>query len=180
MLYLSVSPSGKLPYVIAKLVSDYGNLIRSGSDNFADGGFIDYRPFGKASIAPRYEFRFGLYESFSSTVMGGLVWELIRGCIYNVQRHQYLHHRIPHLWHYIRDYRPRRLLFSFRYRGHCHSSTTDSGSATGVEVAQLYTGLPSTAPSSPARQLRGFQKVSIKAGAGAAISFKLRKKDLSY
>ncbi|KAH8784327.1 hypothetical protein BGZ57DRAFT_852132 [Hyaloscypha finlandica] len=57
--------------------SDYGNSIRSRSDNFADGGgFIDYRPFGKASIAPRYEFCFGLYESFSSTVMGGLVWEL--------------------------------------------------------------------------------------------------------
>ena len=44
--------------------------------------------------------------------------------------------------------------------------TTNSGSATGAKVAQLYTGLPSTAPSSPVRQIRGFQKVSIKGRGG--------------
>jgi beta-glucosidase len=62
-----------LPYTIAKLASDYGNSIRSGSDSFAEEVFIDYRPFGKANIAPRYEFGFGLYECLSSTVMGRLV-----------------------------------------------------------------------------------------------------------
>jgi beta-glucosidase len=67
-----------LPYTIAILASDFGNSIQSGRDNFAEGVFIDYKPFGKTNIAPRYEFEFGLYECLSSTVMGGLVWELIR------------------------------------------------------------------------------------------------------
>jgi beta-glucosidase len=59
--------------------------------------------------------------------------------------------------------------------------TANSGSATGAEVAQLYTGLPSTAPSSPVRRIRGFQKVSIKGGGGSAtVTFKLKKQDLSY
>jgi beta-glucosidase len=65
VLYWSVSPSGKLPYTIAKLASDYGNSIRSGSDNFAEGVFIDYRPSGKANIAPRSEFGFGFCVSLS-------------------------------------------------------------------------------------------------------------------
>jgi beta-glucosidase len=56
----------------------------------------------------------------------------------------------------------------------------NSGSVAGAEVAQLYIGLPSTAPSSPVRQLRGFQKVNIKAGANATVTFKLRRKDLSF
>jgi hypothetical protein len=121
VLYWSVSPSGKLPYTTAKLASNYGNSIRSGNDSFAEGVFIDYRPFYKANIALRYEFGVGLRECLSSTAMGGLVLELIRGSICNVQRYQYLHHRIPHLWRCIWDYRPRRLLFSCRYWGHCHS-----------------------------------------------------------
>jgi beta-glucosidase len=174
VLYWGVSPSGKLPDTTAKLASNYGNSIQSGRDNFAEVVPLITGPLVEPVL--RRDMSFGLVcMRVSSTLMGGLVWELIRGSIYNVQRHQYLHHRIPHLWRYIRDYRPRRLLFSFRYRGHCHSSTTNSGSATGVEVAELYTGLPSTASSNPVRQLRNFQKVSIKAGAGAVISFKLRK-----
>jgi beta-glucosidase len=44
------------------------------------------------------------------------------------------------------------------------ATITNSGSVAGAEVAQVYIGLPSTAPGSPVRQLRGFEKVNIKPG----------------
>lgn len=60
------------------------------------------------------------------------------------------------------------------------ASVTNNGTVTGAEVAQLYIGLPSTAPVSPPKQLRGFQKVSIAPGASSSVSFAIRRKDLSY
>ena len=60
VLYGTVSPSGKLPYTIAKAVGDYGTSIQSGDDNYTEGLYIDYRHFDQAGIVPRFEFGFGL------------------------------------------------------------------------------------------------------------------------
>lgn len=60
ILYGATSPSGKLPYTIAKTAADYGTSVSTGNDNFREGLFIDYRHFDEAGIAPRYEFGFGL------------------------------------------------------------------------------------------------------------------------
>ena len=60
VLWGDVSPSGKLPYTIAKQQSDYGTTIQSGTDSFSEGLYIDYRYLDKNSIAPRYEFGYGL------------------------------------------------------------------------------------------------------------------------
>lgn len=57
---------------------------------------------------------------------------------------------------------------------------TNSGPVAGAEAAQLYITLPSGAPASPPKQLRGFDKVSLQAGASGTVTFTLRKKDLSY
>lgn len=136
-----------LPYTIAKLASDYGNSIRSGSDSFAEEVFIDYRPFGKANIAPRSEFGFGLsYATFNDTnisIAGLPTSGAASGTIV-----------------------PGGSSSLFDTAATATAITTNSGSATGAKVAQLYTGLPSTAPSSPVRQIRGFQKVSIKGREG--------------
>jgi beta-glucosidase len=67
ILYGSTSPSGKLPYTIAKQASDYGTSVVSGTDSFSEGLYIDYRHFDKNSITPRYEFGFGLCKSLSAT-----------------------------------------------------------------------------------------------------------------
>jgi beta-glucosidase len=46
---------------------------------------------------------------------------------------------------------------------------------------QLYISFPDSTPRTmPVRQLRGFEKPSLKAGASTTISFKLRNKDLAY
>lgn len=63
ILYGSTSPSGKLPYTIAKSATDYGTGISSGDDSHPEGLYIDYRHFDAASITPRYEFGFGLCKS---------------------------------------------------------------------------------------------------------------------
>jgi beta-glucosidase len=60
------------------------------------------------------------------------------------------------------------------------ATISNSGTVDAAEVAQLYLGLPSSAPTTPVRQLRGFQKTSIAAGASTTVKFDLRRKDLSY
>ncbi len=59
-------------------------------------------------------------------------------------------------------------------------SITNSGSVTGAEVPQLYITLPSSAPATPPKQLRGFQKLSLAAGASGVATFNLRRRDISY
>lgn len=60
------------------------------------------------------------------------------------------------------------------------ATITNSGAVQGAEVAQLYIGLPSSAPTTPVRQLRGFKKVNLAPGASATVTFSVRRKDLSY
>jgi beta-glucosidase len=57
---------------------------------------------------------------------------------------------------------------------------TNSGSVAGAEVAQLYVTYPSSAPSTPPRQLRGFDKIRLAAGASGTVTFDIRRRDLSY
>ncbi|KAI9686472.1 MAG: hypothetical protein M1820_010608 [Bogoriella megaspora] len=154
VLYGRVSPSGKLPYTIAKSASDYGSEQVSGDDNYSDGLYIDYRHFDQANIAPRYEFGFGLsYTNFTYSAL-----------------------KLPAA--------PRSgpLTFSQLYTsaGTVTATIKNSGAVTGAEAAQLYIGLPSSAPASPPKQLRGFTKLNLTAGASGTASFTLRNKDLAY
>lgn len=70
VLYGSVSPSGKLPYTIAKAAGDYGTSVVSGDDTHPEGLYIDYRHFDKNNITPRFEFGFGLCKSPCSYSLG--------------------------------------------------------------------------------------------------------------
>ena len=63
VLYGDVSPSGRLPYTIARAAKDYGTTIQANVDNFSEGLFIDYRNLDKNGHTPRYEFGFGLSMS---------------------------------------------------------------------------------------------------------------------
>ncbi len=65
ILYGGTSPSGKLPYTIAKNSNDYGTSIQGGTDSFTERLYIDYRHFDDAGITPRYEFGYGLCKNIS-------------------------------------------------------------------------------------------------------------------
>jgi beta-glucosidase len=69
ILYGDVSPSGKLPYTIAKRATDYGTTILKGKvDPFSEKLHVDYRRFDEFGIEPRYEFGFGLCKILSSLI----------------------------------------------------------------------------------------------------------------
>jgi beta-glucosidase len=57
---------------------------------------------------------------------------------------------------------------------------TNCGEVDGAEIAQLYLTLPPGAPDAPPRQLRGFDKIKLKAGETGVVAFTLRKRDLGY
>lgn len=77
VLYGEVSPSGKLPYTIAKKESDYGSRVVQGDDNFSEGLFIDYRHFDAEDIEPQYEFGFGLCK-FSCLTSSSAFFSLLK------------------------------------------------------------------------------------------------------
>ncbi|KAF3910965.1 Beta-glucosidase [Arthrobotrys entomopaga] len=163
VLYGSKPPSGKLPYTIAKSASDYGTTVQGGDDNFNEGLFIDYRRFDSQGITPRYEFGFGLsYTTFSYASLTISYTSTTTGPISSSSISP---------GGYAALYDPVATITA---------QITNSGSVTGAEVAQLYIGLPSSAPSTPPKQLRGFQKLKLTAGSSGTATFVLKRKDLAY
>ncbi|KAK0621951.1 glycosyl hydrolase family 3 N terminal domain-containing protein [Bombardia bombarda] len=161
VLYGLTSPSGKLPYTIAKSPNDYGTAVSRGDDSYPEGLFIDYRHFDKSNIAPRYEFGFGLsYTNFtysditvtSTAKSGAATGAVVPGGRADL----------------------------FETVATVTAVITNSGSVDGAEVPQLYITLPSSAPSAPPKQLRGFAKLKLAAGAKGTATFNLRRRDLSY
>jgi beta-glucosidase len=154
-----VSPSGKLPYTIAKQESDYGTTINQGDDKNWDL-FIDYRRFDKQNIAPRFEFGFGLsYTNFTYsnlTVAGKPSAGPATGAT-----------------------GPGGPVDLFDTVATVTAKISNSGGVAGAEVPQLYLGYPAST-NSPPKQLRGFAKLKLAAGASGVATFKLRRRDLSY
>ncbi|CZS94149.1 probable beta-D-glucoside glucohydrolase [Rhynchosporium agropyri] len=162
ILYGVTSPSGKLPYTIASQASDYGTSVigGSGDDNYPEGLYIDYRRFDKMGITPRYPFGYGLsyttfaYSSLSISSLATTPLTTTPG---------------PGGPKGLYD-----ILVTVT------AVITNNGTVAGAEVAQLYIGLPASAPASPLRQLRGFTKNFLEVGGSVKVSFPLRRKDLSY
>ncbi|ETS83432.1 beta-glucosidase L [Pestalotiopsis fici W106-1] len=160
VLYGSVSPSGKLPYTIGKSASDYGTSVVSGDDSYKEGLYIDYRHFDQSNIAPRYEFGYGLsYTNFTYSdikVTGTPTSGPATGTVSSGGRADL-----------------------FEAVATVTASIKNTGSVDGSEVAQLYVGYPSSA-AAPPKQLRGFAKLPLTAGASGTATFALRRRDLSY
>ncbi|KAL9108088.1 MAG: hypothetical protein Q9227_007063 [Pyrenula ochraceoflavens] len=161
VLYGSTAPSGKLPYTIAKSASDYGTQVVNGDDSFPEGLFIDYRHFDRSNISPRYEFGYGLsYTNFTYSSLS------ISASSVPSPSSAKSPGGDPTLYATVAT---------------ITAKITNSGTTVGAEVAQLYISLPSSAPASPPKQLRGFVKTGVLAGgAGQTVSFAVRRKDVSY
>ncbi|KAK8080840.1 hypothetical protein PG997_008658 [Apiospora hydei] len=150
-----------LPYTIAKAAGDYGTSVSRGqSDSFSEGLYIDYRHFDRANIAPRYEFGFGLsYTNFTYSAI------TVDGA--------------PAAGPATGDIVPGGRADLFETVATVTVNVANSGSVTGAEVAQLYVGYPSSV-TAPPKQLRGFEKLPLAAGASGTATFALRRRDLSY
>lgn len=169
ILYGDTNPSGRLPYTVARAESDFGALLNSSvdpgpfpQDDFAEGLFIDYRAFDRDDIAPRYEFGFGLsyttfeYSALSASAVGTPVAGVPDPGVAVVQGGH------PQLWDEVYT---------------VTAQVRNAGAVAGHEVAQLYVGIP--VEGTPARQLRGFERVYVEAGASATVEFGLTRRDLS-
>lgn len=59
------------------------------------------------------------------------------------------------------------------------ATISNTGGVDGAEVAQLYVTYPDEA-GQPPRVLRGFEKAAVAAGESAAVTFSVRRRDVSY
>lgn len=158
ILYGVASPSGKLPYTIAKKESDYGTTIARGDDKSWDL-FIDYRHFDKQNIDPRFEFGFGLsYTNFTYSALS-VAGSPSAGPATGTKGPG----GPADLWETVAT---------------VTAQIANSGAVAGAEVPQLYIGYPAST-NSPPKQLRGFAKLKLAAGATGTATFKLRRRDLS-
>lgn len=156
ILFGDVSPSGRLPYTLARDPTDYGDLLAPCADgtqspqcNFTEGVEIDYRGFLARNVTPRYEFGYGLtYTTFTySNLNVGVHASSGAGGSQSL----------------------------FQSVGTITATIHNTGSVEAAEVAQLYLQLPGA----NTRALRGFQKPRIAPGNSATVQFNLRRKDIS-
>jgi beta-glucosidase len=153
ILYGSTSPGGKLPYTIAKREADYGTAVVSGNDDYPEGLYIDYRHFDKEGIAPRYEFGFGLCMSMLPL---GKRTPANKPKAYTTFSYSGLTTSYTDKTAGSTAPGPGGAVGLFDTVATVTAKITNNGTVTGAEVAQLYIGLPSSAPASPPKQLRGF------------------------
>jgi len=139
---------------------DESNSLSTAQDTFTEGLYIDYRHFDKNAITPRYEFGFGLsYTTFAYSALAVSALSTAPGSSTPIPGGP------ANLYDVVAT---------------VTATITNNGTVAGAEVAQLYIGLPSSAPASPPRQLRGFSKLSLAVGESKTATFALRRKDLSY
>jgi beta-glucosidase len=166
VLFGDVNPSGKLVHTLAKNESDYDSnfqISEASEIDFTEGNFIDYKYFDQQNKTVGYEFGFGLsyttFEYASNITVTSDTEKLSEtyasGALAVGGRED--------LWDLVAT---------------VSTTVTNTGRVPGAEVAQLYVEFPAAADE-PVKQLRGFQKVTVKPGQTEKVQFQLRRRDLS-
>ncbi|KAH7108209.1 glycoside hydrolase family 3 protein [Auriculariales sp. MPI-PUGE-AT-0066] len=180
ILYGEVNPSGRLPYTIAKALSDYpAHANTSGGHNdyiaipYSEQLLVDHRHFDAYNITPRFEFGFGLsYTTFAFSKISTAVtlksatqlltskyrdWALGRTVSgIGISTQAWIHTPIAEV--------------SFQLK--------NIGSVPGTEIVQLYITYP-TAAGEPPQVLRGFDAVYLKVGEAKIVSLPITPMMLS-
>ncbi|PYI24972.1 putative beta-glucosidase D [Aspergillus indologenus CBS 114.80] len=162
LLYGDVNPSGRLIHTIAKNETDYNvELCYTAQCNFTEGVYIDYRYFDAKNVTPRYPFGHGLsYTTFKYSDLAIKTPSTTN----KAPRGNNTVGGNSELWDVV---------------GTVSARITNNGMLAGAEVPQLYLGFPDAADQ-PVRQLRGFERVELRAGQEAIVTFNLRRRDISY
>jgi beta-glucosidase len=178
ILWGKVEPSGRLPYTIPKRASDAGPaIVHLGTNvsdpyawqsNFTEGLFTDYRYHDAYNVTPMYEFGFGLsYTTFNmSSNLTLLTTNITLSPTPNVSLGKAPGGSID-LWTVIAT---------------AHISISNMGPRAGAAVPQLYVSLPrdSTPAGTPAKVLRGFEKVFLEEGESRDVAFDVKRRDASF
>ncbi|KAJ6463752.1 putative beta-glucosidase [Mycena vulgaris] len=171
VLWGETSPSGKLPYTIAKNESDWppngiiSDAVLAPQANFTEKLLVDYKWFDAKNITPRWEFGFGL--SYTKFQFGKLsLAKMFKVDNTSIQ---------PTAESFVQSY-PGNSMYDILYTASIH--ITNIGSVRGAEVAQLYISFPDS-EDQPPYLLRGFDKLDLAPGKGKTATFELTRKDLS-
>ncbi|KAJ7271920.1 putative beta-glucosidase [Mycena haematopus] len=172
VLWGEKSPSGKLPYTVAKQVSDWppntivSDPVISPQANFTEKLLVDYKWFDAKNITPRWEFGFGL--SYTTFKFGPLsIAKTFKADNTSVQ---------PTAESFAKQPDPGSSMYDILYTATV--DVTNDGAVQGAEVAQLYLSFPASADEPPF-VLRGFDKLDLAPGQQKTATFELRRKDLS-
>ncbi|KAH9936901.1 beta-glucosidase [Amylocystis lapponica] len=180
VLYGAVNPSGRLPYTIAKNLSDYGTGLVLGGDAdtiisipYTEGLFVDYRHFDQENITPRFEFGFGLsytlfeyenlhvhkakqyddtYSDLEAQWAQGLPTPAVEGSSVAIWLH--------------------RPAFTIDFE------VQNTGGVAGADIPQLYVHFPAGSGEPPSL-LRGFSDVYLWPGETKKVTFTVSRYDLS-
>lgn len=176
ILYGRQSPSGRLPYTVAKNAADYGSLLNPtfataedpqySQSDFTEGVFIDYRQFVQQGITPRFPFGYGLtYSNFTYSSL-------------SISKNSTANFALmpPDAVNSTNKAPEGGLASLYDILATLTVDVENSGNVTASEVAQLYIGIPNSGVS---KALRGFDKFSIAPGGSVTYSFPLRRRDLS-
>ncbi|TVY49032.1 putative beta-glucosidase G [Lachnellula occidentalis] len=175
ILWGDVNPSAKLPYTIPAKESDYNipivNSTSSGGDwqsDFTEGLLIDYRHFDANNITPLFEFGYGLsYTTFDITSPLSVTMLSQSRTTLPDRSRSVEPGGNPDLWtHLLR----------------ATTTVSNTGSVVGSTVVQLYISFPrnSVPEGTPAKVLRGFEKVGLEVGESKSIVFDLTRRDVSF
>ncbi|KAI5249197.1 putative beta-glucosidase [Aureobasidium subglaciale] len=174
IMYGRQSPSGRLPFTVAKNESDYGSLLRPtlpdrtnpqySQSDFTEGLFIDYKRFNQQKITTRFAFGHGLtYSNFSySSLQISISASAIRSAAPPISTSGIVSEGGT--------------TFLYDNIAMVSVSVGNTGSVVAAEVAQLYLGIPG---SGVPKVLRGFEKQLIQPGTSVTMVFSLRRRDLS-
>lgn len=186
MLYGAVNPSGHLPYTIAKSEADYSfaaltnssALLNTSDPNawqsdFRERLLIDYRHFDHHGLPVQYEFGFGLsyttFELSDISVSDPATSPItpLPPSTNSTSSGPNPPGGAPALW---------QTLYTVSAR------VTNTGARPGAAVPQLYLSLPQPANGdvTPAKVLRGFEKVMLQPGESKEVAFPLMRRDLSH
>jgi len=193
LLYGDESPSGKLPYTVAKNESDYnvpvahpeGEFFRFPQDDFTEGVYIGTYLMSHNTIV-LYSSLWGKaneeildYKDFDQKKVQPR-YEFGFGLTYTTFEYSGL--RIALKQGANTSYAPPTSRVSeggleslWDVIATVKATVTNTGDVKAKEVAQLYVHIPG----GPVKQLRGFSKVEISPGESAEITFSLTRKDLS-
>ncbi|KAF5230617.1 hypothetical protein FAUST_9708 [Fusarium austroamericanum] len=171
MIYGEQSPSGRLPYTVAKNESDYGELLMPvtadnatnyyTSANSTEGVYIDYRRFDAFNITPRYEFGFGLsYTTFEDSGLNFALTSAGANVSVLPPPGPVAEGGQESLWDIIAV---------------VSVDVKNTGAVAASAIPRLYAGIPKA----PMKQLRGFEKVLLQPGDIKKVVFSLTRRDLS-
>ncbi|KAG5919069.1 hypothetical protein E4U61_001216 [Claviceps capensis] len=178
LLYGEASPSGKLPYTLARKASDYGHLLNPeepvrkfqnfSQSDFTEGVYLDYKYFDKYNVTPRYEFGFGLsYTTFELSHLNIQTQSQSAGGSGSGSGNTGEWPTGPII--------PGGQADLFDTVARVSVKVRNTGKMAGAEVPQLYVGIPT----GPAKQLRGFEKPFLRPGETQTVEFSLTRRDLS-